>query len=169
VEKPRLTYVWGFRSLQLTFTVTLTETQCIAEINSIRQTCQDALALEDWLEAQPQRFAMLGVNADSYNVVVWVMSQFFGTPKSWWLHRKERATILYSFDSVLVESCKTSMLPNILDEATHALLGLTQGTLSYASYTQLFNDLLQRSRQHLTDDLHCVRFINELANFQLHA
>jgi hypothetical protein len=112
---------------------------------------------------------MLGVNADSYNTVVWVMSQFLGPPKSWWLHRKEHATIQDSFDSLLVEIRKTSMLPNIWDDAINALLGLTQGTLSNASYTELFNDLLKRSRQTLTDDLHSVRFINGLANFQLHA
>jgi hypothetical protein len=47
------------------------------------------------------------------------------------------------------------------------MLGLTQGNLSYAAYTLLFNEFLRRSRQPLTDDLQCVRFINELANFQL--
>jgi hypothetical protein len=44
-----------------------------------------------------------------------------------------------------------------------------QGSLSYASYTHLFNDFLRRSRQHLTDDLQCVRFIKGLASFWLHA
>jgi hypothetical protein len=47
------------------------------------------------------------------------------------------------------------------------MLGLTQGNLSYADNTQLFNDFLRRSRQPLTDDLSCVRFINGLANSQL--
>jgi hypothetical protein len=60
------------------------------------------------------------------------------------------------------------MLPNIRDGANNALLGLTQGNLSYADYTQLFNDFFLRSRQHLTDDLRCVRFITGLTNFQLH-
>jgi hypothetical protein len=40
--------------------------------------------------------------------------------------------------------------------------------MSYAVYTQQFNDFLRRSRQHMAADLQCVRFINGLANFQLH-
>jgi hypothetical protein len=39
--------------------------------------------------------------------------------------------------------------------------------MSYATYTQQVNDFLRKSRQHLTADLKCVRFINGLANFQL--
>jgi hypothetical protein len=38
------------------------------------------------------------------------------------------------------------MLHNIRDDEINALLGLTQGNLSYADYTQLFNDFLRRSR-----------------------
>jgi hypothetical protein len=37
-----------------------------------------------------------------------------------------------------------------------------------ATYTQQFNDFLLRFRQQLTADLLCARFINGLANFQLH-
>jgi hypothetical protein len=62
---------------------------------------------------------------------------------------------------------KTSLLPNIRDDATNALLGMTQSNMSYAAYTQQFNDILRRSRQHLTNNRHCVRFISGLANFQL--
>jgi hypothetical protein len=40
--------------------------------------------------------------------------------------------------------------------------------MSYAAYTQEFNDFLWRSRQQVTTDLQCVRFINGLPNFQLH-
>jgi predicted PolB exonuclease-like 3'-5' exonuclease len=39
----------------------------------------------------------------------------------------------------------------------------------YANYTQLFNDFSRRFRQPLTDDLQLIRFINGMANFQLHA
>jgi hypothetical protein len=39
--------------------------------------------------------------------------------------------------------------------------------MSYALYTQQSNDLLRRSRQQLTADVQCVRFINGLANFEL--
>jgi hypothetical protein len=56
-------------------TVTLTKTQRKAAIYSSYKSGRDARELEDLLEAQPQRFAMLGINADSYNVVVWVTSQ----------------------------------------------------------------------------------------------
>jgi hypothetical protein len=54
-------------------------------------------------------------------------------------------------------------LPSLPDDAINAVLGLTQGSLSYS----LFNYFLRRSRQFFTDDLQCVRFINGLANFQL--
>jgi hypothetical protein len=67
----------------------------------------------------------------------------------------------------MVEIRKTSMLPNIRDGEINAMLGLTQGNLSYATYAQMFNDFLRRSRQPLTDDLQCVRFINGLTNFHL--
>jgi hypothetical protein len=56
--------------------VTLIQTQRIAAINSPYQSGQDARMLEDWLEMQPQRIAMLWINADTHNVVVWVTSQF---------------------------------------------------------------------------------------------
>jgi hypothetical protein len=56
--------------------VTLTETQCKAAIISPLQYGRDANELEDWLEAQPQRFLMLGITADSYDSIIWVTSQF---------------------------------------------------------------------------------------------
>jgi hypothetical protein len=48
------------------------------------------------------------------------------------------------------------------------MLGITQGNMSHAVYTQQLNDFLRRSRQNLSANLQCVRFINGLANFQLH-
>jgi hypothetical protein len=39
--------------------------------------------------------------------------------------------------------------------------------MSYALYTNQYNDFLRRSRQNLTADVQCVRFINGLANFTL--
>jgi NAD dependent epimerase/dehydratase family enzyme len=51
------------------------------------------------------------------------------------------------------------MLPGIRDDAIDAMLGLTQGNMSCADYTHLFKDFLRRSRQHLTNNLQCVRFI----------
>jgi hypothetical protein len=56
--------------------VTLTETQRKAAINSPLQSGRVANELEDWLEAQPQRFLMLGITPDSYDSVIWVTSQF---------------------------------------------------------------------------------------------
>jgi hypothetical protein len=85
---------------------------------------------------------------------------------NWWLiNRKQQTTIPDSFDTLTEEIRKTSMLPNIRDDAINAVLGLTQGNLSYADYTQLFNDFLRGSRRHLTYDFECVRFISGLANF----
>jgi hypothetical protein len=85
----------------------------------------------------------------------------------WWLNRKQYAAIPASFDSVVDELRKTSLLPNIRDDAINAMLGVTQGNMNYAAYTQQFNDLLRRSPQQLTNDLKCVRFICGLANFQI--
>jgi hypothetical protein len=83
------------------------------------------------------------------------------------LNRNHHAAIPYSFDSQMEEVRNTSLLPNIRDDAIFVLLGLTKGNMSNADYTQFFNDFLRRSRQPLTGDLQCVRFISELANFQL--
>jgi hypothetical protein len=47
--------------------VTLTETQRKAAINSPFQSGKNARNLKDWLEAQPQRFLLLGIMADSYD------------------------------------------------------------------------------------------------------
>jgi hypothetical protein len=40
--------------------------------------------------------------------------------------------------------------------------------MSYAIYTQQFNDILRGFHQQLIADLKCVRFINGMANFELH-
>jgi hypothetical protein len=122
--------------------VTLIETQRKAAINTPYQSCQYARTREEWLEMQPHRFVMLGINADSYDVVVWIASQFFGPLSSWWLNRKHHASIPDSFHYVVAEIRKTSLLPNIRDDGINAVLGLTQGSISYASYTRLLNDFL---------------------------
>jgi hypothetical protein len=66
--------------------VTLTETQRKAAINSTYQIGREARELEEKLQAQPQRFAMLGIHDDSYNAVVWVTSQVSCPLNSWWLN-----------------------------------------------------------------------------------
>jgi hypothetical protein len=58
--------------------VTLSETQREAAVNSPLQSGRFPRDLEDWLEAQPQRFLLLGITADSYDSVIWVTSQFSG-------------------------------------------------------------------------------------------
>jgi hypothetical protein len=65
---------------------------------------------------------MLEINADSYNVVVWVTSHFFGPLYGWWFNRRHHATISDSFDSVVAKICKTSMVPNIMDDAIKGVL-----------------------------------------------
>jgi hypothetical protein len=44
--------------------VTLTETQRKAAISSKFQSGREPRGLEDWLEAQPERFVMLGITTD---------------------------------------------------------------------------------------------------------
>jgi hypothetical protein len=78
---------------------------------------------------------MLGVSAYSYDAVVWVIAQFFGPLKSWWLNRKQHAAIADSLDSLVEELRKTSMLPNIRDDAMNTLHGITQSNMTYAAYT----------------------------------
>jgi hypothetical protein len=56
--------------------VTLIEPLRQAAIDAPYHSGQEARKLADWLEMQPQRFVMLGINPDSYNVVVWVTSHF---------------------------------------------------------------------------------------------
>jgi hypothetical protein len=147
--------------------VTLTETRRKAVVNSPFQSGADARALLDWLETQPQRFLLLGITADSYDLFIWVTSQFSGHLNGWWLNRKVQAAIPSTFDLLVAELRKKFFLPNIQDDAINALLNHTQGSMSYALYTQRFNDFLRRSRPKLTADVQCVRFINDLANFEL--
>jgi hypothetical protein len=108
---------------------------------------------------------MLGITADSYDSVIWVTSHFSGHLNGWWLNRKTQAPIPSTY---VAELRKTTFLPNIQDDAINALLNLTQSNMmSYAFYTKQYNDFLRRSRQNLTADVQCVRFINGLANFTL--
>jgi hypothetical protein len=129
--------------------VTLTKTQRKAAVNSPFQSGADARDLEDWLEAQPQRFLLLGITADSYESVIWVTSQFFGHLNGWWLIRKVQAAIPSTVDMLVAELRKTTFLRNIQDDANNAPLNLTQGSISYALYTLRFNDFLRRSRGNL--------------------
>jgi hypothetical protein len=109
---------------------------------------------------------MLGIDSDSYHVVMWITSNFSGHVSIWWLNRKQHAANPSSCDSLVDAIRKTSLLPNIRDDAINALLRIAQGNLSFATYTQMFNDFLRRSRQPLTDDLHCVRCIGRQVNFE---
>jgi hypothetical protein len=85
--------------------ITLTETQRKAATNFKFNSGRELRDLEDWLEAKPQRFAMLGIIANSYDAVVWVTSRFSGPPfASWWLNRKQQATIPDSFDSLVEDA-----------------------------------------------------------------
>jgi hypothetical protein len=147
--------------------VTLTETRRKVAVNSPFQSGKAPREMEDWREAQPQRFLLLGITADSYDSVIWITSEFSGHLNGWWLNRKVQASIPSTIDLLVAELRKTTFLPNIQDDATNALLNLTQGSMSYALYTQQFNDFLRRSRQKLTADVQCLRFINGLANFEL--
>jgi hypothetical protein len=91
--------------------VTLTDTQRNAAVNSPFQPGADARDLEDWLEAQPQRFFLLGITADSYDSVIWVTSQFSGHLNGWWLNREVQASIPSTFDLLAVKLRKTTFLP----------------------------------------------------------
>jgi hypothetical protein len=49
----------------------------------------------------------------------------FWTLNMWWLNRKHQAAIPSTFDMLVEELRKTSMLPNIQDDAINALLSIT--------------------------------------------
>jgi ADP-ribose pyrophosphatase YjhB (NUDIX family) len=53
--------------------VTHTETQRKAAINSKFQSGRDPRELEDRFKAQPQRIVLLGITADSYDAVIWLL------------------------------------------------------------------------------------------------
>jgi hypothetical protein len=125
--------------------VTLTETRRKASINSPFQSGENARNLEDWLEAQPQRFLLLGITADSYDSVIWITSQFSGHLNGWWLNRKVQAAIPSTFDLLVAELRKTTFLPNIQDDAINALLNFMQGGMSYALYTKHFTSVASES------------------------
>jgi hypothetical protein len=80
-------------------------------------------------------------------------------------YNEQQSSIPDTFDSLVTKIRKTTMLLNIGNDAIHAVLGLPQGSISYASYTQLSNDFLRRSRQPLAHDFQCSRFINGVAKF----
>jgi hypothetical protein len=102
--------------------VTLTETQLKAAVSSPYQSSKTARELEDWLEAQPQRFLLLGITAHSYDSVIWVTSQFSGPLNGKWLNRKHRAAILATLNLLVAELRKKSMLSNIQDDAINTLV-----------------------------------------------
>jgi hypothetical protein len=111
---------------------------------------------------------MLGIAADSYDAVFWVTSQFSGLLGGWWLNRKDRPPIPSTYNELVAEIRKSTFLPNIQDDAINALLSFTQSnTMSYALFTKKYNDYLRRSRQDLTAEVQCVRFITGLANVDL--
>jgi hypothetical protein len=51
-------------------------------------------------------------------------------------NRKTKEAILYTFDSWVTKIRKTSLMPNIRDDAITDMLLLTQGSRTYATYTQ---------------------------------
>jgi hypothetical protein len=73
---------------------------------------------------QPQRFVMLSISADSYNVLVKVTGHFSRPSHGWWFKRKQHSSIPYTFDSLVTQICKTCLLPNIRDDAITALIQL---------------------------------------------
>jgi predicted ATPase len=89
---------------------------------------------------QHQRFVMLGIDAYSYNVVVWVTSQLSRHLNNWRRNRKLHASIPNNFELFVREIRKTSTLPNIRNDAINALIELMQGSMSYANYAEQFND-----------------------------
>jgi hypothetical protein len=81
VDKPRLIYAWEphFRQLTLVvYTLPLLRLSERQRFYSKFMYGRDLRELEDWLEAQPQRFVLLGITNDSYDAVIWVTSQFSG-------------------------------------------------------------------------------------------
>jgi hypothetical protein len=101
--------------------VTLTETQRKVAINSRYHSGRDPRELEDWLEAQPQRFAILRINVDSYNIVVCVTSQFSGPLNTWWLNGKQHSAIPDYVNTLVEDIRNTSMTTSETTQLTPCL------------------------------------------------
>jgi hypothetical protein len=69
-------------------TVTLFETQRKAAINAPTIKTVPHVSLKTCSRRNVNAFAMLGINANSYKVVVWVKFQVSGPMNIWWLNRK---------------------------------------------------------------------------------
>jgi hypothetical protein len=84
--------------------MTLSDTQRKAAVNSPLQSGKNARELEDWLEAQPQRFLLLGITANSYDSLIWATSHSSGPLNGGWLNRKQQASILATFDLLVADA-----------------------------------------------------------------
>jgi hypothetical protein len=94
------------------FSAALSETHPEAAINAHDQSCQEARILEERPEMQPQPLRMLGINAKSYNGFVWITTQLSRTLNNSRLNRKQQPSIPDSFNSLVAENRKMSLLPN---------------------------------------------------------
>jgi uncharacterized membrane protein YgcG len=84
------------------------------------------------------------------------------------LNRKTQPPIPATYTELVTELRNSTFLPNIKDDAINSLLSFAQSsTMSYALYTKQYNDYLRQSREPLSADIQCVRFINGLANSSL--
>jgi hypothetical protein len=79
---------------------------------------------------------MMGIDLDTYTVVVWVESESSVALNSWLLNRKTQTDIIVTFESLATKIRETSMLPNIrANDAITDMLLLRQGSQTYAICT----------------------------------
>jgi hypothetical protein len=80
----------------------------------------------------------------------------------WRLNHKTQGLLSDTLETSVSEIRKMSLLPDIRDDAIKSLIDVSQGLISNVEYTAQFSDfLLRRSRQPLTGNSQCVRFISD--------
>jgi hypothetical protein len=131
--------------------VSLTENKHKTAIHVSLQDGNNPRDLEEWLEFQPQRFFILGLDPDTYNVVIWVTSQVGGRAVSSWLNAKTTSQVPRTFTK-LVEALKTTtLLPSIRDNAIISMMALNRVNKTFPHYTMMSNDFERRSKADMND------------------
>jgi hypothetical protein len=74
---------------------------------------------------RPQRIVMLGINNDSYNVVVMIALQFSGPLNDWLLNRKHQTVFSDTFDFLVIEICVEGGSSSRAVTRIHTMIGLT--------------------------------------------
>jgi hypothetical protein len=75
---------------------------------------------------------MLGLEPDTYNTVIWVMSQFGGSVAlNWWLNTKTRGHVPQTFTELFEALKKTTFLPSIRDNVMNSMMAINHVNMTF--------------------------------------